>query len=168
MARNVCDITIAVLLVSSCRTLEIAARNKPKEKQWCKFKRPLLLKVHCYSVILLYFLNRNQSEVSNRGGIKALCGLLKTAANEKVSCAQHLRDKCDNLSRIHGFLWTWWLPDNRIIRHSFFRGRLPIQGSKCWSTIRIMQVSFNCLKICLVKLLPPCLALEQIAGLRRL
>ena len=61
-----------------------------------KFKRPLLLKVRCYSDILLYFLNRNQSEVSNRGGIKALCGLLKMAANEKVSCAQHLKGECDS------------------------------------------------------------------------
>ena len=86
MARNVCGITVAVC---SCRTLQITARNKPKENKWSKFKRSLLLKVRCYSAILLYFLNRNQSEVSNRGGIKALCGLLKTAANEKVSCAQH-------------------------------------------------------------------------------
>ena len=61
-----------------------------------QIQTPLFLKVFCYSAILLYFLNRNQSEVSNRGGIKALCGLLKTAANEKVSCAQHLKDNCDS------------------------------------------------------------------------
>ena len=36
------------------------------------------------------------------------------------------------------------------------------------SKLEITQISFNCLKIYLVKILPPCLALEQIAGLRRL
>ena len=96
MTSNVCGITFAVLLALSYHHPSNCCSEQTQRKIMSKFKRPLLLKVRCYSDILLYFLNRNQSEVSNRGGIKALCGLLKMAAHEKVSCAQHLKDKCDS------------------------------------------------------------------------
>ena len=96
MTSNVCGVTFAVLLALSYHHPSNCCTEQTQRKIMSKFKRPLLLKVRCYSDILLYFLNRNQSEVSNRGGIKALCGLLKTATNEKVSCARHLKDKCDS------------------------------------------------------------------------
>lgn len=39
----------------------------------------------CYSKRYFYLFNRNQNEARNRGGIKALCELLKNAPDEKVS-----------------------------------------------------------------------------------